>query len=268
MEHVTQKNASLIQAGFCYGNVEHAHYEKQGYCLFKTFLTPEGLAACLANVERMIERIPQGHTPEELYSPHVLGERWLWELATEEKVLDMVEKQVGPNIVLWSTHLLCKPPLTGIDVPWHQDAPYWNITGKLAPAVWIPLDDIDDDNGAMSVLPGWHTKGVLKRRVDEGRLFFDEIDPDVLPADLDERKVPYHLQAGQMALHDTMIPHNSVPNRSNRWRRVMILRYMDAAGKAGEKLLKDYRTGKDFSRVGYLVRGADVMNRGWKQSPF
>ena len=65
-----------------------------------------------------------------------------------------------------------------------------------------------------------------------------------------------------------MIPHNSLPNRSNRWRRVLVLRYIEAAGEVEEKQYKDYRTGESFARECYLVRGKDVKNHGLKKSPF
>ena len=221
------------------------------------------------NLDRMIKSIPPDRDAAEMISTHQLGERWVWNLATEKKVLDMLERQIGPNIALWSSHLVCKSPYTGMAIPWHQDAPYWNVSGRLAAGLWIPFDDVDEENGAMSVLPRWHLKGVLKRKVEDDQLLFnEEIDPDVLPDDLEKIKVQYNLQAGQLAIHDTMIPHNSVPNRSNRWRRVLVLRYIDAAGEVGDKQYKDYRTGEPFSRECYLVRGQDSMNRNLKRNPF
>jgi hypothetical protein len=61
------------------------------------------------------------------------------DLATQAAVLDMIEKQIGPNIVLWSSHLICKPPRSGMHVPWHQDTPYWNISGPLPGSIWLAL---------------------------------------------------------------------------------------------------------------------------------
>jgi phytanoyl-CoA hydroxylase len=270
MSQKTINNHSVLETGFSYGEREHEQYENEGYCIFEKFLTPQKLTECLTNLDRMIKSIPPDRDAVEmLISTHQLGERWIWDIATDKKVLDMLERQIGPNIVLWSSHLLCKSPYTGTPIPWHQDAPYWNISGRLAAGLWIPFDDIDEENGAMSVLPRWHMKGVLKRKVGDGQLLFnEEIDPDVLPDDLEKRKVPYHLRAGQLAIHNTMIPHNSVPNRSSRWRRVLVLRYIDAAGEVGDKQYKDYRTGESFMRECYLVRGQDVRNRGLKRSPF
>ncbi len=59
-----------------------------------------------------------------------------------------------------------------------------------------------------------------------------------------------------------MIPHRSPPNTSDRWRRVLVCRYMGADGEMDEKEYPDYRTGRMFPRKYLLVRGEDLRNRG------
>jgi ectoine hydroxylase-related dioxygenase (phytanoyl-CoA dioxygenase family) len=137
-------------------------------------------------------------------------------------------------------------------------------------AVWIPLDDVDEENGTLSILPDWHTKGKLPRLIDKGDkpLFKEEIAAKVLPEDIDQRTVTYRLKAGQMATHHTMLPHCSTPNRSDRWRRHIGIRYVAADGQLGEKVYKDFRTLKPFNREFFLVRGKDVQGYGLKHSPF
>lgn len=268
MNRTTESNPSFLEDTFAYSNEDYAHYEREGYVFFEKFLTPAGLAACQENLDRMIASTPPDRDPAEMISTHQLGERWVWDLANESKLLDLVERHIGPNIVLWSSHCLCKRPHTGMAIPWHQDAPYWNVSGQLAPGIWIPFDDIDEQNGAMAVLPRWHNRGELKRKIEDKKLFNQEIDPKVLPDNLEEVKVEYKLRAGQLAIHHTMLPHNSVPNRSDRWRRVLVLRFIDAAGEVGDKQYPDYRSGEMFDRECFLLRGEDVQNRGLRRSPF
>ena len=252
---------------FTYTNEQHARYERDGYLFFDSFLSDDGLARCRQECDRMIAILQPGRSPQLMISAHQ-QERWIFDVASEPKVLDMLEKQIGPNIVLWSSHMLCKAPHTGEYVPWHQDAPYWNVTGNFASGIWIPFDDIDHDNGAMCVVPGWHKKGQLPRR-DSGLSGFDEeIEPTALPEDVDEDKVEYRLKAGQAALHNVMMPHSSPPNQSDRWRRVLVLRYIAADGEFGGKTYEDYRTGEPFAREFFLVRGEDVANKRLKRSPF
>lgn len=255
-----------MHAEFRYTAADHDHYQRLGYCLFPRFLSAEAVTFGRRQIDGMLARLQPGRSPDEIYSAHQL-EPWIFELATQPPILDMIEQQVGPDVVLWSSHLICKPPRTGRAIPWHQDAPYWNVSGNLSGAVWIAFDDIASDNGGMAVLPGWHNKGTLKVR-ERGTTFFnDEIDPSALPPDPEAVKVQYAFPAGGAATHHVMMPHNSIPNTSGRWRRVLVLRYMAADGVMGDKLYEDYRTGAKFPREFYLVRGEELSDRKLKRRP-
>ena len=258
---------SLIDPSFHYGESQHSFYLEHGYHLFDPFLTDDGLAECQRQLDRMLEQLQPGRSPEAMISCHH-QEPWIFNLATEPLLLDMIDRQVGPDIVLWSSHLLVKPPRTGSNVPWHQDSPYWDLSGELAAGVWIPMDDMDPENGTMSILPGWHRKGELPRRQTQKNLFAEEITPGVLPDDLENLRVDYLLKAGQLAIHHTMMPHRSTLNTSDRWRRVLVLRYMSADGEAGPKEYENFHTGEKFPRERFLVRGRDVRSQGLRKSPF
>ncbi len=257
---------TMIDPSFCYSEADHAHYLREGYCFFERFLTEEGLAFGRREIDRMLDQLQPGRSPEHMISCHH-QERWLFELACEPQILDLVERQIGPDIVLWSSHFLIKPPRTGKPIPWHQDVPYWNVQGKLPGGLWIPFDNVADENGTMSILPGLH-KRELPRRSSPDELFTEEINPAHLPDDIENERVEYRLKAGQLAVHHTLIPHSSTPNSTDRWRRVLVLRYMAADGTAGPKEYEDYRTGETFNRELFLVRSRGVANQDLRSSPF
>ena len=134
---------------------------------------------------------------------------------------------------------------------------------------WLAIDDVDEGNGSMSVLPGWHTKGTLPRRDSHAsNAFNEEIEPGALPENIDDIKVTYRLKSGQMATHHTMIPHSSTTNRSERWRRVIVLRYIAADAQIGEKTYVCPITRETFDREAFLVRGRDLNDQGRRQTPF
>lgn len=248
-----------VNPDFTFTQSDHERYQREGYAFLGKILTPAGLESARERLDRMIRDLHPSLKPDEIYSAHQ-QESWLLAIAACKPLLDVIEYDVGPNIVLWSTHLICKPPKTGRPIPWHQDRTYWNTT-KLGGSVWLAFDDVDENNGTMFVLPGWHRRTDLTRRATGDEFFDEEIDPAMLPADVDRLQVPYYLKAGEAAVHDTMIPHRSTPNRSDRWRRVLVCRYMSAEGDMGTKEYPDYRTGQMFPRRYLLVRGQDVLNR-------
>lgn len=239
---------------------DHDSYLKEGYSFLGPVLTEDGLAAARENLDRMLADLHPDLKPDEIYSAHQ-QEEWILKIAASSALLDVIERHIGPNIVLWSTHLICKAPKTGRPIPWHQDKTYWN-TSKLAGSVWLALDDVNDENGTMYVLPQWHKFKDLPRRKTADDLFEEEIVPEVLPVDIDQLEAAYYLRAGEAAVHDPLIPHRSTANASNRWRRVLVCRYMRADGEMPEMQYPDYRTGKLFERKYLLVRGDDVGNRG------
>src|SRR5580704_3589597 len=64
------------------------------------------------------------------------------------------------EVRLWHDQIQYKPASTGGVNMWHQDAPYWpTITPMTQVTAWIALDDVDLDNGCMSMVPGSHLWG-------------------------------------------------------------------------------------------------------------
>lgn len=238
----------------------HDSYLTEGYCFLGKVLTDDGLEEARDNLNRMIANLHPHLKSDEIYSAHQ-REQWILNIASSDALLDVVEQQIGPNIVLWSTHLICKAPQTGRSIPWHQDKAYWN-TSKLAGSVWLAFDDVNEENGTMHVLPRWHKFTDLPRRKTADDLFEEEIVPEHLPKNIDELEVGYYLRAGEAGIHDPLIPHRSTANASNRWRRVLVCRYMQADGDMPEMEYPDYVTGETFNRKYLLVRGEDVANRG------
>ena len=250
-----------VRSEIDFSSEQEQKYESDGYVLLGQVLSEPGLAEARSQLDRMIGQLHQDLQPDEIYSAHQI-EPLLMELASAPALLDIVEKAIGPNIVVWSSHLICKPPQTGRAIPWHQDAAYWDIAGKMT-SFWLALDDVDDDNGTMYVLPGYHTGDPLPRRDTTDDLFHEEIDPTALPQDVDQRQIGYFLKAGEAGMHHVMIPHRSPANRSkDRWRRVLVVRYMSADGDMAPKQYPNYRTKEMFDRQYILVRGEDVLGRG------
>ena len=66
----------------------------------------------------------------------------------------------APNLMVWHDQIQYKPPNHGGATRWHQDAPLWPIILPMTPvSAWIALDDADEDNGCMWMVPGSYKWG-------------------------------------------------------------------------------------------------------------
>ncbi len=130
--------------------------------------------------------------------------------------------------------LIYKPAGHRYDTPWHQDAAY--LAEPFAEAdrsipdksiqFWIPLDDVDAENGCMQFVAGHHKSGLLQHYVaagdpnDNGRLLAI-VDPES-QIDL-SRKVVAQIPAGGATMHSFGTVHFTGRNQShNRHRRSYI----------------------------------------------
>lgn len=104
--------------------------------------------------------------------------------------------------------------------PWHQDVPRPQSTTGCATvrvACWIPLSDVDENSGALEVLPGAWEAPCPHEAGEDGRF---GIPVEALPA-AEPRVVP--MRSGDVLLLDRFIPHRARPTRGlrGRWSVVM-----------------------------------------------
>ncbi|TJY42161.1 phytanoyl-CoA dioxygenase family protein [Cohnella pontilimi] len=150
---------------------------------------------------------------DELDTPHFRDKRLL-EFLLADEVLDIVEPLIGPNIMLWSSHFICKDPYVGRATPWHEDSAYWNGRfdkyDKIV-TVWLAIDRSTKENGCMRVIPGTHNNGFSE---------YEDVDMKINTfhaqiKNIDEDKAVYfELEPGECSLHDSRIIHGAAANTS------------------------------------------------------
>jgi ectoine hydroxylase-related dioxygenase (phytanoyl-CoA dioxygenase family) len=136
--------------------------------------------------------------------------------------------------MLLATHFFCKYGGSGKQVAWHQDVTYWNLEPPRAITAWYAVDDADPENGCMRVIPGTHAGGIRAhgKSALEGNLL--SVNQEVpVSAPEEARAVDLPLRAGEISLHDGMLIHGSLPNRSPRRRCGLTIRYVPASVRIG-----------------------------------
>lgn len=152
--------------------------------------------------------------------------RGIWEMALHPKILDYVEDLLGPDFVCWSTHYFCKMGGDKKRVPWHQDATYWPVRPTKTVTVWLAIDDVDAGNSPLRFVRGSHRLGAVDWRKAEGDIVLYQEVPD---AERYGEPVDNVLKAGQVSIHTSTLIHGSEPNRSDRRRCGLALRYIPSS---------------------------------------
>jgi hypothetical protein len=232
-------------------------YNEQGYFVHHNQVFDADRFSALQNLfEEMLGDIDSESRPEAMDVPHfAYPQLFDWLLADE--VLDIVEAFIGPNIALWSSHFISKPPGHGLIVPWHEDSAYWGK--RLDPmevvTVWLGIDNSTVENGCMRVMPGTHRGGYSNYEpVGDGKthVFGTQIASD----QFDEAEaVDLEIAAGECHMHNAKLMHASNANTSDKRRCGYTMRYMPSH----VKLSHDPR----WSHAIYLARGRDLAGNDY-----
>lgn len=131
------------------------------------------------------------------------------------------------GVRLWHDHLMTKMP--GVDskpTDWHQDTPYWPHGQPGGMSIWIPMQDVDMENGCMHFVPrshSWNFKEVI--HLDSGKAggLFDLVKDK--PAE-EVQRVYVPLKRGSVTFHNGLTFHAASKNQSAKPRKVLSIIYM------------------------------------------
>ena len=268
-------------------------YQNQGYLILPGFFLSDELNEVESDIAHLVEGLAQKlvargklknlHADKDLLtrltalekeSPgisvklHTQGilTRGIARLWSSEKLLDLVETFIGSNIVghpVWN--IRSKTPLNPLaTVPWHQDCAYLAPESRhtLQPTAWIPLVDVNSENGCLQVLPGQHQEEYhhrMERETGDKHSWYLTIDDEkLLAGDV----VTCEMNKGDLLLINQMIPHRSTENYSDIVRWSLDFRWQDPAlpAGAGNKKCMQMRlaSNPDFVQDWQEL---DVMNR-------
>lgn len=236
---------------------EIEQYRTEGYTLphGKVF-SDEKFQRLYDHFERKLEAWPKEERPEAMDTPH-FADPALNEWALAPEVVDLVEPLLGPDIILFSTHFICKPKGDGRRVPWHEDSAYWRklLDPMEVATVWLAIDPSTTENGCMYVIPQSHNTGKMGfsdyEDVDTSKSVFAT---EIIKSDRkDELAIPCELDPNHCSLHDARTQHGSPPNTSDKRRCGWTLRFIPAHSR----LNPEYHD----RQLMYLARGRNVLNQ-------
>lgn len=202
----------------------------------------------------------------------------LFGLRTWPELLDAVESVIGPEIFAHPQTVLRPklPQLAAATVPWHQDLAYLladEAWGTQIVNCWIPLVEVDADNGCLQVIAGSHRAGLVDHsaRVDA----WIGIAEEALPAG---EVVTCALAPGDVLMTQERLVHRSLPHTAESVRWSLDTRYCRTGAPTGRDHKPGFvarsrrdpesvaRSHHDWIRA-FEDAGLDWTERTWKGLP-
>ena len=227
---------------------QRSFFEKNGYLhrLEPVFSSGE-VQTLNEGLQELMKQLRPGEDSKEIREWHE-SSRFLYDICMNTVILDYVEDLLGPDFFLWGSNFFIKEPHTPSTVGWHQDAYYWPLDPHESLTAWLAFDDSTVENGAMEVIPGSHTAGLLKHVRNSATSSVLTLECERGQFSEDTRK-PVTLRAGEISIHDDKLVHGSPPNTSDHRRAGLTIRYSRTNVKCDLSINPHFKT--------YLCRGVD-----------
>jgi len=151
--------------------------------------------------------------------------------------------------LLLQSMYIFKQPNIGGEVACHQDSTFLYTEPTQIAGLWFALEDATVENGCLWVIPGGHRLGLKSRwvRSHEGGMRFDVIDPYPFP---EQKLVPLEVTKGTLVVLHGLLPHKSLPNKSQKSRHAYSLHVI-----SGRSVYPD---------TNWLQRPAEMPLRGFE----
>ena len=184
----------------------------------------------------------------------------LFKLIHHKSIIKVLEPYLGPNFSFnGDYHLRPKMPDSKYTAfPFHNDSQYYEKLSEYSKiiTVWIPLVDVDENNGCLKIIPGSnHWEWINSSR---DKYFNMRSDEDVQKR---KKSIPLPMKVGDIVIFSNHTFHGSGINHTSKVRWSIDLRYCrtrnfyEASEK--EKFSEDYMYEKlkQSGRIPMVVKG-------------
>ncbi len=220
-----------------------AQFARDGYAVARQFFSAGEIAEIRETfmaeaAHGPVEGLSDGHhkslTPDDPLSwyprmmhPHKHAELAVGPLSMrymlDRRLHDVLASFMGEEPVAAQSMFYFKPPgARGQEL--HQDNFYLRVAPDTCYAAWVAVDDADEENGGMKVVPGSNEVDIAcPEEADSARSFTTHYVP--VPDGLEAMPVP--LKAGDVLFFNGSVIHGSSANTSkDRFRRAFICHYV------------------------------------------
>lgn len=212
-------------------------FRENGYTIFRNVIDADLLKEVNQHLSFLAKKFPSLR-PEHYHHPLIKDDAFWTRLVTDKRFLDIAQIFLGPDLVNFTAHYICKPAKNGQAVLWHQDGSYWNLDPMEAITLWLAVDKSNKDNGCLKVIPGSHRLPLQKLKLDQTvpNMLFSRVDYQFDTS----KAVDIILEPGDVSVHNPFIIHGSEENTSQYRRCGLDMGFISTTTKIGNKDLYLY----------------------------
>ena len=150
----------------------------------------------------------------------------LWRFIFSDLMAEVCRATLGDEVQLFNEQWVVKGAEVGMKFAWHQDSGYvkWadpSTTHVPYLTCWTTLDDVDESNGTVYLLP--HSRAGTKNKVVDHTK--EEGTNDLVGYTGDDPGIPVIAPAGSIACFSSTTFHRSGANTRDAMRRVYLTQY-------------------------------------------
>lgn len=221
-------------------DAERAAYERDGAAIVRGVIPPDWVDYLRAGVARLMARPdPSSQNYAVAGRPRFFAQAFPWLLDGAFRrwalhgPLTQLARQAMPaarSLTFFYDQVFAKEPGSATRTPWHQDIPYLPLAGDQLLRIWVALDPVTVDNGAVHYLKGSHRWGVVYHPIGfkQTPATTDAYRDSrfTVPPDFDAAYDRYdwlvgEAEPGDVLLHHPWTVHGSRERRTTRVRRAV-----------------------------------------------
>ena len=162
-------------------------------------------------------------------------------------------------------HVLVKEAFTSKPTPWHQDAPYYFVSGEQTVSFWLPLDTVNEHESLRFIAGShlWQKPLLPVKWKDDSEFYLGKRDdyiqlPDPDAEDNQLRTLQWTMQPGDAVLFDFRTVHGARANLTANRRRAFSMRWV---GDDACYVERPGRTSPPFP--GHNMRNGERLREDW-----
>ncbi|NJM44406.1 MAG: phytanoyl-CoA dioxygenase [Brachymonas sp.] len=182
----------------------------------------------------------------------------------QDTALPYIAKELmqSETVRLYHDHLLVKEPGTRAITPWHQDQPYYNVSGRQNVSFWIPVDPVPEES-TLRLIAGSHAGTWYMPRTfrDAQAKWFPEGSlqelPDIEGHPEQFKQLAWALEPGDCVAFHMLSLHATRGTPQGSRRRVFSARYL---GDDARHAIRPWRTSPPFEGLANRLADGEEMN--------